>query len=109
MDLEFYWDEAGDPRAGAKEDGAARLAAFLESDIQGSDVYAREVLEALERVAAGDLDGWETTGNAHTLGITRDGAILHAEYEDEEEPVHLALEDVRDALANWITFLEEKA
>ena len=103
MDLDFYWDETGDPRARGKGKGGALLAAFLESDIQGSDVYAREVLEAIERVAEGDLDGWETTGNAHTLSVHRTGATLQSEHddvtgEDAAEPARLSLDAVRKAL-----------
>lgn len=108
MDLDFYWDETGDPRARGKGKKAARLAAFLETDIQGSDVYAREVLEALDRVAGGELDGWETTGNAHTLSLQRSGATLVSEYEEEkdgEEPARLRLEEVRKALREWIEML----
>lgn len=115
MDLEFYWDDAGDPRAraGEKADAAGaagtRLAAFLESDVQGSDVYAREILEGIERVASGDLDGWETTGNAHTLTVDRTGARLEAELDEDAEPCRLALEELRDALAGWLAWLESRA
>ncbi|HEX2643670.1 MAG TPA: hypothetical protein VHU81_11820 [Thermoanaerobaculia bacterium] len=108
MDLDFYWDEAGDPRARGKGRAGTRFAAFLESDIQGSDAYAREVLEAIERVAAGELDGWETTGNAHTLSVQRSGATLVSEYEEEEdgeEPTRLSLAAVRKALQGWIEML----
>ena len=110
MDLEFYWDDTGDPRARAGEKangaGAARLAAFLESDVQGSDVFAREILEGIERVASGDLDGWESTGNAHTLTVNRSGALLEAELEDDAEPCRLSLKELRDALAGWLELLE---
>lgn len=119
MDLEFYWDDAGDPRARApraaekvheegtaRQAGAARLAAFLESDVQGSDVFAREILEGVERVASGDLDGWESTGNAHTLTVNRSGALLEAELEEDAEPCRLSHEELREALAGWLELLE---
>lgn len=111
MDLEFYWDKAGDPRArsGGRGDLAgARLASFLESDIQGSDAFAQEILEGVERVASGDLEAWEATGNAHTLTVKRTGAVLEAELEEDAEPCRLTLGELRDALVGWLELLETR-
>lgn len=111
MDLEFYWDDAGDPRARAvrKEYGTgARLSAFLESDVQGSDVFAREILEGIERVASGDLEAWESTGNAHTLTVKSSGALLESEVEEDAEPCRLRLDELRDALVGWLELLESR-
>ena len=54
MSLEFYRDEAGDPRARAGRDREA-LAHFLESDVQGSAAFGLEILAAIEAVTEGRL------------------------------------------------------
>lgn len=99
----FYFDDSGDPRAR----GESFLARFLESDVQGSAATAREILEALDRVEAGDEDEWEMTGNAFTLLVSPDGAAIEPVYEEEEmEPERVSLEELRSALDRWIEFLE---
>lgn len=107
MDLELYWDEAGDPRARSRKKNDL-LASFLESDIQGSDTYAREILEAIDKVAAGDLDEWERTGNAHTLSLTRAWAEIQPEIDDEAPSRRLPLRDLREAVRRWLELLEDE-
>ncbi len=102
----FYFDDAGDPRAR----GESFLARFLESDVQGSAATAREILDAVGRVEAGDEDEWEMTGNAFTLLVSPDGAAIEPGYQDEEEeemePERVSLEELRSALDRWIELLE---
>jgi uncharacterized protein YacL (UPF0231 family) len=106
MQHQFYWDAAGDPRAHCDPPGRP-LADFLESDVQGSAATAREILRALDQVDAGDLDSWEMTGNVHTLALSPEGASLQNEYDEETEPYELPLSQLRQVLADWVSFLEE--
>ena len=75
MQLEFYWDEAGDARARAPHDARDRapgreVAGFLESDLQGSAAAAEEVLHAIDAVDSGRVPSWERTGNAPVMRAT---------------------------------------
>lgn len=106
MQLEFYWDRAGDPRARCK--GIARVvAAFLESDLQDSSAAAREVLNAIDEVEAGRLPSWERTGNAYTLTLSPDGTEIMDEMDDAGEPYPLSLSEIREVVSDWLVFLEE--
>jgi uncharacterized protein YacL (UPF0231 family) len=106
MQIQFYRDAAGDPRAQCDPPGRA-LADFLESDVQGSTATAREILRALDRVEAGDADFWEMTGNLHTLILSPEGASLQNEQNEETEPYEMSLSQLRQVLADWVSFLEE--
>jgi hypothetical protein len=81
---------------------------FLESDVQGSVAVARELLDTLDRVETGALDRWEGTGNAHTLTITPEGAVIEPEFEPEPRELRLSLADLRAALSGWIRRLESR-
>jgi hypothetical protein len=135
MQLEFYWDEAGDPRAraaaappagtaargaasltaaGGPSAGAARAAAarpervarYLESDIQGNAGQAGEIVHAIDRVLAGRLPRWSETGNAHTLTLSPRGAAITAELEPAARLVRVPLADLRQVVAAWQAFLD---
>jgi uncharacterized protein YacL (UPF0231 family) len=107
MQLEFYRDAAGDPRARCKGAAGEALARFLESDLQGSVKHGREILRALGRVEAGKLGHWEKTGNAFTLTLSPDGATLVDEAEEETEPVEIPLARLKEAVADWTAFVKE--
>lgn len=105
MKLKLYRDDAGDARARGRGRGK-RVAAFLESDLQDSPDSAREVLKAIEGVEAGRLDSWERTGNAYTLTLSPQGAALQNEMDEDAEPHVLSLSEIREAVEEWISFLE---
>lgn len=105
MALEFYRDEAGDPRARAGRDREA-LARFLESDVQGSATLGLEILAAIEAVAEGRLPEWTRTGNAHTLVLSHEGAAIEPDFDEESETGLVPLDDLREALTRWIEFLD---
>ncbi len=110
MQLEFYWDEAGDPRARVSHAGGLgnEVARFLESDLQGSAAAAEEVLRAIDEVESGRVPSWERTGNAHTLTLSRDGATLRNEQDDDAKPHHVALPALHQAVGDWLAFLESR-
>jgi uncharacterized protein YacL (UPF0231 family) len=101
MQLQFYWDSAGDPRA------RCPLAAFLESDVQGSLEFAHEILRALDRIESGEEETWEVTGNAHTLTLARDEATIRSEVDEDAEPYVLPPGLLREVVADWVSFLDE--
>lgn len=105
MTLEFYRDEAGDPRARAGRDREA-LAHFLESDVQGSAAFGLEVLAAIEAVAEGRLDEWTRTGNSYTLVLSPEGAAIEPDFDEESEGGLVSLGDLREAVTRWIEFLD---
>jgi hypothetical protein len=113
MNLDFYWDDAGDPRARPEAAGGAgrapageAMARYLESDVQGSAAQAREIVRIVDRILAGRLQSWSDTGNAHTLTLSPRGAVIAAELDDAAKPVRLPLAELRQAVAGWLAFLE---
>ncbi len=105
MSLEFYRDEAGDPRARAGRDREA-LARFLESDVQGSVASGLEILGAIEAVAEGRLSDWSRTGNAHTLILSPEGAAIEPDFAEQCDAGFVPLSDLREAVTRWIEFLD---
>jgi len=106
MQLEFYRDGAGDPRARCKGHGE-ELAGFLESDLQGSGKTGRAILRAIDRIEAGKLDRFETTGNSHTLTLSPAGASLVNENDENAKPYRLSLAELKGAVADWTAFVDE--
>ena len=107
MKLDLFRDEDGAPRARGRG-RYARLAAYLESDVQGSRTLLRRIARALDAVEAGREERWEHTGNAHTLTLTRRGARIECEVE-EGEPAEVTLADLRTALGWWEELLGASA
>src|SRR5215510_12112922 len=104
MDLSFFHDQAGEPRASCAPPYDL-LGHFLESDIQGNRTVCQDILQILDRVAAGELQVWQQTGNAHTLVLTADGAYITADFDPAARPCHMALAEFRSALERWCAFL----
>jgi len=102
--MRLYRDSSGDPRAHSDK-GRHLLAGFLESDVQGSVSLGRKILAAIDKIAGGHLDEWERTGNAYTLTLSPDGADLETDVDDDTETLHLSLEELREAVADWVELL----
>jgi uncharacterized protein YacL (UPF0231 family) len=102
--MRLYRDSSGDPRARC-EKGRHLLAGFLESDIQGSVSLGRKILAAIDKIAGGHLDEWERTGNAYTLTLSADGADLETDVDDDTEALHVSLDELRAAVADWVEFV----
>jgi hypothetical protein len=113
MKLELFHDETGEPRARGRG-RYARLAEFLQSDVQGSRALLRRIARAVEAVEAGEEERWESTGNAYTLVLTGEGARFESEAGSDGEsagetgkgttgPVSLA--DLKAALGEWAELL----
>jgi hypothetical protein len=106
MQLEFYRDGAGDPRARGKGRGEDDLASFLEGDLQGSARQGRAILRAIDRIEAGKLEGKEFTGNSYTLTLSPAGAALVNENDENARPCELSLAELREAVAGWTAFVD---
>lgn len=104
MQLEFTWDEAGDPRAEGATEGDL-LARYLETDIGTSRHQGLEILEAIDHVVESS-GSWADTGNAHTLRLTREGATIASSFDESAPLRHLPLADLRQTVAAWLSFLE---
>jgi hypothetical protein len=103
--LDLYRDEDGSPRARGDDPGDL-LARYLETDVQGSAASVRRLLDLLDRVESGELAGWEETGNAHTLTLAPEGAMI-VEWDEDALPQRLSLAELRAALAGWAALLGE--
>ena len=101
MKLDLYRDSRGLPRAA----GDDLLSRFLESDVQGSVITAYDILGMMDRVESGETELWEGTGNAYTLTLTRDGALIQDELADDPGELHLSLAELREALNAWVGLL----
>lgn len=83
------------------------LAQYLASDVQESPEVTLLLLELLDQIESGELEGWEGTGNAYTLTLAPEGATIQPEFGTDTEPRRVSLDDFRDALENWLAGLEE--
>ncbi|MDH3603783.1 MAG: YacL family protein [Candidatus Tectomicrobia bacterium] len=106
MHVHGYWDGADDPRARC-DPPHEHLAGFLESDLQGSIGLCRETLQAIDRVASGEHATWQETGNAYTLTLSAEEARIEAEFDEQSEMCRLSLAELREAVAQWLAFLEQ--
>ena len=105
MELNFYRDANGDPRA---DGGSANqlLAGFLESEIQGSSKMCGFLLDAIDRIINGSLEQWEESGNAYTIALIRQGVRIEALFDDSVSVFELSLERFRDTVLRWKAFIE---
>lgn len=106
MHVSGYWDETDDPRARCALP-YEHLAGFLESDLQGSIGLCRETLQAIDRVARGEHATWQETGNAYTMTLSAEEACIEAEFDEQAKPCRLPLAELREAVAQWLAFLEQ--
>lgn len=67
------------------------LANFLEDDVQGSVKACDQILAAIAGVNVASAEPWSQTGNAHTIELSADGAVIAATaYEAKEYAISLA-------------------
>jgi hypothetical protein len=81
------------------------LARYLATDVQESPEVTLMLLELVDQVASGDLESWEGTGNAFTLTLTPEGATIQPELGADTEPRRVSLDDLREALEDWLDLL----
>ena len=67
--LRASFDEPAEPRG-------VMLAQFIESDVQSNLPYLSEMISAISKLKGMSLKEWEMTGNAFTLSLQPQGALL---------------------------------
>jgi hypothetical protein len=104
--MKFYRNGDGDPCA---ESGPSTevIGRFLTEDIQDSPASCREVVMIIERIFNGEIASWRRVGNAHSLSLSKDKAVIESLFDSGAKPCHLSLGDFRDILQTWLHFLEE--
>jgi hypothetical protein len=84
------------------------LAQYLASDVQESSEVTMLLLELLDQIESGELESWEGTGNAFTLTLAPEGATIQPEFGTDDEPRQVSLADLRDALEDWLSLIEDQ-
>lgn len=90
----------------AQQTAQKRAIAFLTLDIQRVKAAAAELLEKLEAVRTGELDGWERLGNAYCLNLSGDRATIEDTVDDESPSCTLSIEEFAQLVQDWIIDLE---
>jgi len=85
------------------------LAQYLVSDVQESPEVTLLLLDLVDQVASGDLESWEGTGNAFTLTLKPEGATIQPEFGSDTEPRQVSLDDLREALDDWLAMIEARS
>ena len=104
--LKFFWDKSGTAHADATNKREQELVWFLEDDVQASSWACQEILRHIDAVASGREAEWAGTGNAHTLILTPQKAILENEYVEPQLTYELPLEEFRQLLQEYLVFVE---
>src|SRR5215510_14399048 len=85
------------PRPGTGSHGEI-LASFLRSDVQGDLVTARALLDEIAAAGRGEVPQPGGVGNAFSIAITPDGAVIRNAIIEGAQPEHYALEELQTAL-----------
>ena len=82
------------------------LASFLQSDIQGDLDTARMFLAEIAAAERGEPPQPGGAGNAFSIAISPDGAVLRNAVMAGAEPEHYSLTELRAAVEAWIAAIE---
>jgi|GEM_PF-1226082 hypothetical protein len=77
------------------------LASFLQSDVQGDLNTARALLAEIAAAEAGAAPLPGGAGNAFTIRIAADGAVIAGALSPDMPPEHYSLAELRAALEAW--------
>jgi len=102
--FEFYRDGRNRPHLRSSP-ACTELEQFVESDIQADPVSCKELIDVIDQVQRGSVNAWEGTGNAYTVSLTGEGAVLHHEW-SPIPPCEVPLEDFRGALLAWLSGIQ---
>ena len=108
--VDVYRDDRGIATAGSKANAGRRgvlLANYLMSDIHGSPLMVRELIDSISRVERGEIDIKENDGNSYNLIMQPNGARIEDLIIEEESPEEYTLEEVRAALEDWGALLDQ--
>jgi hypothetical protein len=95
----------GQARPGSGRRGEI-LASFLQSDIQGDLETARMLLAEVAAAERGESPQPGGAGNAFSITITPDGAVIRNAVVADAPPERYSLPELRAALETWIEAIE---
>jgi hypothetical protein len=96
--------EACAPRATGRR--GEILASFLQSDVQGDPATARALLDEIAAAERGEEPQPGGVGNAFSIGIAPDGAVIRNAVVEGAAPERYSLREMRAALEAWIGAIE---
>ena len=82
------------------------LASLLQSDVQGDLETARMLLAETAAAERGETSRPGGAGNAFSITISRDGAVIRNAVLDDIAPERYSLAELREALEVWIAAME---
>jgi len=82
------------------------LARFLQSDVQGDVTTAQAFLYEIAAAERGDNPRPGGVGNAFSITIAPDGAVIRNAVIEGSTPEHYSLGELRAALENWVAAIE---
>ncbi|MGC2201228.1 MAG: hypothetical protein WA633_13920 [Stellaceae bacterium] len=82
------------------------LADFLQSDVQGDLATAQALLAEVEAAQRDETPQPGGVGNAYSITIAPDGAVIRNAVLEGALPEHFSLGEVRVAIEMWITAIE---
>jgi hypothetical protein len=95
----------GRARPGTDRHGEV-LASFLQSDVQGDLETARSLLAETAAAERGESPQPGGAGNAFSITISRDGAVIRNAVVEDAVPERYSLAELRAALETWIAAIE---
>jgi hypothetical protein len=95
----------GHARPGSGRHGEV-LASFLQSDVQGDLETARMLLAETAAAERGEKPQPGGVGNAFSITIAPDGAVIRNAVVEGAVPEHYSLAELQVALETWIAALE---
>jgi hypothetical protein len=95
----------GRPRSGSGRHGEI-VASFLQSDVQGDIETARVFLAEIAAAERGEKPQPGGAGNAFSITISPDGAVIRNAVIEGAVPEHYSLAELRTALETWVAAIE---
>jgi hypothetical protein len=82
------------------------IGSFLQSDVQGDLETARMLLAEITAAERGENPQPGGVGNAFSITIAPDGAVIRNAVVEDAMPEHYDLAELRAALESWIAAIE---
>jgi hypothetical protein len=82
------------------------IASFLQSDVQGDLETARALLAEVVGAERGEKPQPGGAGNAFSIAIAPDGAVIRNAVIEGARPEHYSLAELRTALETWVAAIE---
>lgn len=104
MKIKVFKDKLGILRAKAAG-GHRDVLSYLETEIQRYQLYALEILEAIDDIKSGKIEEWEEGGNYFYL-ILGDGKARVDDYHLDKTD-EMPIDEFRELLEFWLYYLFE--